>query len=72
VFLARLDLTDERNGIDVDQLSDLRNLTFDMNNNFLVGVGKTEFFVLDLREGRDQPDGYGLTFGRTKTFMLQP
>lgn len=53
VFFAQLDLSDKLNGIDVDQINDIKSLTFDMNNNFLLGVGTTEFFVVDLRENRD-------------------
>jgi hypothetical protein len=53
-------------------LENLQSLTFDINNKFLVGVGKTDFFVVDLREGRSHKDDHGLSFGKVKTFPLQP
>ena len=72
VFYARVPLAGHDCDFDLDWLKSLKNLQFDMNNNFLIGVGKTDFFMLDLREARDRPDSLGLSFKKIKNFSLEP
>ena len=44
----------------MDAVKEINELKFDMNNNFLLGVGETSFTVIDLRESQLEPDKHTL------------
>lgn len=57
-FLVKIDLS--KNGFDEEKLATIKNLVFDLNNNFLVLVAETCFYLVDLRKGQTERDQYGL------------
>jgi hypothetical protein len=71
VFHARIELL-KCEGFDMDAVKEINELKFDMNNNFLLGVGETSFTVIDLRESQLEPDKNGLKFKMVKRYEVQP